>query len=234
MLFINNKYTKWYFNIIANAGQYSSDYYEQHHIIPKSLGGNNTDNNLVKLSAREHFICHWLLTKMVNNTKHQYQMWNAFSCMLYRENPYQQRHKISSRIFENIKKANRHIKSKKMLGENNPMFNKTHTAEARKKISEAHKGKKHSAASRKRMSEVHKGKPKSEEHKIALKEAWQKTRNKRSGKNAVFYGCNHSEETKEKIRQKVKNMPKEKCIHCGLETTKGNINRWHNDRCKFK
>lgn len=40
-------------------------YYEKHHIIPKSFGGNK-ENNLVKLTAREHFICHWLLVKMYN------------------------------------------------------------------------------------------------------------------------------------------------------------------------
>ena len=41
-------------------------YTECHHILPRCLGGNddNDDNdNLVDLSAREHFICHLLLTK---------------------------------------------------------------------------------------------------------------------------------------------------------------------------
>ena len=40
------------------------EYYENHHILPKSLGGSNDKTNLVKLTAREHFICHWLLVKM--------------------------------------------------------------------------------------------------------------------------------------------------------------------------
>ena len=39
-------------------------YYEVHHIIPKSLGGTNQQINLAMLTAREHFICHWLLIKM--------------------------------------------------------------------------------------------------------------------------------------------------------------------------
>ena len=30
------------------------------------------------------------------------------------------------------------------------------------------------------------------------------------------------------------NENKEKCIFCGIITTKGNIKRWHNDRCKNK
>ena len=66
MIFIDNKYTKWYFNIIANAkSRISVDgYIEKHHIIPKSLGGNNTKENIIALSAKEHFICHLLLPKM--------------------------------------------------------------------------------------------------------------------------------------------------------------------------
>ena len=32
-------------------------YYEKHHIQPKSLGGSNKKENLVRLTAREHFIC---------------------------------------------------------------------------------------------------------------------------------------------------------------------------------
>ena len=69
MIFIQNKYTKWYYAIIQNANQrvLSSDtYIEKHHIIPSSLGGENSKENLVKLTAREHFVCHLLLTKMVS------------------------------------------------------------------------------------------------------------------------------------------------------------------------
>ena len=36
-------------------------YYENHHIIPKSLGGSDSINNLVLLTAREHYIAHLLL-----------------------------------------------------------------------------------------------------------------------------------------------------------------------------
>lgn len=39
-------------------------YGERHHVIPKSLGGNNTKENLVRLTAREHFIVHLLLVRM--------------------------------------------------------------------------------------------------------------------------------------------------------------------------
>lgn len=59
----------------------SSCYYETHHIVPKSLGGNNAKNNLVKLTAREHFICHYLLTKIVDNVDDRNKMIWAFHMM---------------------------------------------------------------------------------------------------------------------------------------------------------
>jgi hypothetical protein len=60
VIFIDNKYSKWYFSIINNAkSRISIDgYIEKHHIIPKSLGGNNKKENIIALTAREHFICH--------------------------------------------------------------------------------------------------------------------------------------------------------------------------------
>ena len=39
-------------------------YKEKHHIIPKCLGGNNSKENLVELTAREHFLCHLLLIEI--------------------------------------------------------------------------------------------------------------------------------------------------------------------------
>lgn len=64
-MYLQNKYTKWYYSIINNAKTRNIIIYsEKHHIIPRSLGGDNSTENIVKLTAREHFICHLLLTKM--------------------------------------------------------------------------------------------------------------------------------------------------------------------------
>lgn len=38
--------------------------FERHHIVPKSLGGSNKKENIVKLTYREHFIAHLLLCKI--------------------------------------------------------------------------------------------------------------------------------------------------------------------------
>ena len=52
---LDNKYSKWYFSIIQNAKNriIENTYYEKHHIIPKSFGGDDTESNLVKLTFRE-------------------------------------------------------------------------------------------------------------------------------------------------------------------------------------
>ena len=42
-------------------------YFEKHHIVPKCMEGTNLPENLVKLTAREHFIAHQLLVKIYPN-----------------------------------------------------------------------------------------------------------------------------------------------------------------------
>ena len=230
--FLQNKYTKWYFNIILNAQNRDiSGYSEKHHIIPKSLGGSNKQANLVNLTAREHFICHWLLIKMVIEKRHRYQMWNAFSCMLYRENAGQERYKVTSKIFENIKTEGAKIKSAKFSGAENPMYGrkgeshpaygKQWTDKHRKNASISHKGHIRTLESIQKQSKKTKGRKQSLEH-IA----------NRSGTNHPGYGKELDLERKEKIRQGVLNMPLHTCEHCGKTTTKGNYKRWHNDNCK--
>jgi hypothetical protein len=77
-VFISNKYTKWYKNIVSNPT--TDGYVENHHVIPRSMGGEET----VSLSAREHFICHWLLTKMTQG-EDRLKMIAAFSKMCFQD-----------------------------------------------------------------------------------------------------------------------------------------------------
>ena len=80
-MFLNNKYLSWYNSIIANAkSRILSGYKEQHHVIPRSLGGSDDISNLVFLTAREHFICHCLLTKMTIGQSY-HKMLRAFIMM---------------------------------------------------------------------------------------------------------------------------------------------------------
>lgn len=71
-------------------------YTEVHHIIPRSFNGPNNQSNLIKLSARHHYIAHLLLAKGTNSPK----MIKALHKMIYSSNSKQLRtYKISSRTY---------------------------------------------------------------------------------------------------------------------------------------
>jgi hypothetical protein len=51
------------FAMSLNRGLKREENFHIHHIIPKSMGGNNSECNLVKLTIREHLFAHFLLAK---------------------------------------------------------------------------------------------------------------------------------------------------------------------------
>lgn len=140
-MFIDNKYKFWYFNICdkakgENRTKNKNIYYEKHHILPRSLGGTNDKENLVLLTSREHFLCHWLLTKFTIGASKR-KMLNAFSFFTTRN--------LSSKAHEIVCLKNSIAKK----GKNNPMYGATPwnkglkgeylSEEARKRVSEGHK-----------------------------------------------------------------------------------------------
>ena len=162
-MFIINKYTKWYNAIIYKALRdlNRGGYTEKHHIIPKSLSGDNSTDNLVKLTAREHFICHWLLTKMTTGENKAKMV-----CALHRMrciNGQQQRYqtKITSRVFEHIRES----LSNRMRELNTNRVRAPITEQARKNMSNAQKRRIVSENARKNMSLAQVGKKKSQETK---------------------------------------------------------------------
>jgi hypothetical protein len=135
-MFIQNKYTKWYNNIIKNRKQNTAfGYTERHHIIPKSLGGNNKKENIVKLTAKEHFICHLLLVKMTEN-KEKAKMSYALRCLVNQQNHLQQRYKITSRMYIVIKSLTREAIGNIMKGKDNPFYGKSHSVETKQRMKE--------------------------------------------------------------------------------------------------
>ena len=44
-------------------------YYERHHILPKCMKGTDDKDNLVLLTAKEHYVCHKLLTYIYSGNK---------------------------------------------------------------------------------------------------------------------------------------------------------------------
>lgn len=106
----------------------SSKYYENHHILPKSLGGVNNSYNMVLLTPREHFICHWLLVKIYpEGTEERKKMLYAFWCMKLKPTQNCERY-INARAYELLRKefVNVHQENMKVKqgGVNNSHFGK--------------------------------------------------------------------------------------------------------------
>lgn len=103
-LFIKNWHYNVYFNIVNQAKNRKTvnAYTELHHIIPKCLGGNNSRSNMVNLTAREHFICHMLLPKMVNRNSNFYYKLIKAAVSMKRNNNNQHRY-MNSKLYESIR-----------------------------------------------------------------------------------------------------------------------------------
>jgi hypothetical protein len=72
-------YQNIYNNLVQKAQSRELDgYVEKHHIVPKCMGGGNIESNIVRLSAKEHFIAHKLLVRIYPNTK---GVWYALIAM---------------------------------------------------------------------------------------------------------------------------------------------------------
>lgn len=159
MIFIDNKYTKWYYNIINNAFARTNNttYTESHHIIPKSLGGSNNPDNLINLTAKEHYICHRLLPRMLVGAQ-QKKMQYALYCITHVRNKQQiTRYIPNARLYAKIKEDWRvSIKGRVAPNKGVPM-----ASEQKEKLRQANIGKKYtrSEAYRKNMSAAKKGKP---------------------------------------------------------------------------
>jgi hypothetical protein len=113
MIFIDSKYTRWYYNIVTNAkSRILNEYSEKHHVIPKSCGGSNSKNNLVVLTAKEHFICHLLLTKAVSKI-YRSKMIYAFHGLKAKQPKqlkYRSKLEINSSLYQKIKEELSRIK----------------------------------------------------------------------------------------------------------------------------
>jgi hypothetical protein len=248
-----NKYKKWYNQIVLNGKNEKLPGHEHHHILPKSLGGTDENNNLVYITAREHFVCHWLLTKIYSTGEEHWKMLNALR-MMRAENKNQQRYdtKITSRVYAKLKEEYAILQSERYRGENNPFFGKSHTKEAKQIISDANTGKNNAMKrieEREKMRQLKTGKkrdPFSDEWKAKMSES-------ASGENNSRYGVTLTDETKKKIGNKMKGrkqspetvakkaeairgLKREKklCPHCNNEVAVNGYVRWHGDNCKEK
>jgi hypothetical protein len=101
-------YTIYYNDIINNARirQKYTGYIERHHIIPKSIGGLDTSDNIVELTAKEHYIAHHLLYhvyKNHKNTSFSIKMSMAWLCMCAFHSTTHNRFKVTARAYNKAK-----------------------------------------------------------------------------------------------------------------------------------
>lgn len=100
----------------------------KHHIIPKNLGGDNSDKNLVHVSVEDHIEMHILLSECFSvGTKEHID--NLRSARVLNKKSI-----IDKKTLEKITKS--------YVGANNPFYGKKHTQETKKKISENNKKRK--------------------------------------------------------------------------------------------
>lgn len=210
MIFIDNKYTRYYFSIIDRAkNRKINNYYEKHHIIPDCFyinrkrkgpkgtlsGDPNDSENIVKLTAREHFVCHLLLTKMVlgqQRIQMYYAIWSLINRGMHTKK-------------ENVACFNSHTYEicKHNFSEASSLLhrNKTVSNETREKLSRAKLGTTLSEQTKLKISKKLSGK----KHTTDTKK---KISNSNIGKHSTK-GRKHSDETKRKISEgnKGKIMP---------------------------
>lgn len=114
-------YKKDYFIILNEAKKKDrkkgdGNYYEEHHTLPRSWGGKDEEDNLVLLTAREHYIAHYLLWKFSEGLE-KGKMACAFLMMTDRNHRHGKDIKIiPSRAYEKLKKQRvEYIKQKAAL-----------------------------------------------------------------------------------------------------------------------
>lgn len=132
-----NKYYKWYLSI-CERNKINVQGLIKHHIDPKSfytkyakdgwkLGNPDIKNNIVFLTNKEHFICHWILTKCYEGLPKK-KMCNAFLRMC-KGNKTSKYYVIA-----------RNIWSENNKGVDNLFYGKHHTKETLQLISQKNKG----------------------------------------------------------------------------------------------
>ena len=209
--------------VLKRLSETPEGYTEKHHIVPKCMGGTDMIDNLVRLTAREHFIAHQLLVKIFPEKKtliyavvrlckqtksskifEQIRIKNSLATSELHKGKIisdlikEKLSKIGSRPYDEkfTPEIANHLKEcrrKQTSGDGNPMYGKTHTDETKQKI--RHKT---NEIFKNRFDEI--GSYITEETRCKLVEA---TR----GENNGMYGKTHTNETKQKMSTKAKLRP---------------------------
>jgi hypothetical protein len=90
-------------------------YKERHHIVPRCMGGNDDKDNIVELTAREHFLAHLLLVKIYNNN---YRLIRAVAMMCVG----QEERKTTNRLYGKIRELWKESMSECQSGKGNSQW----------------------------------------------------------------------------------------------------------------
>ena len=235
----SSHYLNRYLTLISYAIKYpmTSENDEEHHILPESMGGDNNNTNLVMLTARQHYLAHWLLWKAYKSK----EMTSAFFAMSNQNNQHQGRtRRITSRTYEVLRKEFAQLISisttklwqdpiyrQKHIDTNNTVETKTLRSQKAKELWQNPDYVEKLLASRvKARAEGRYQFSDKERKNRSLRSTGDNNPAKRPEVRAKNSGVNHYSNREGYI--------KPSCIHCGITTTPTNIKRWHNDNCKFK
>ena len=188
---------------ILNRCKGNGNYYERHHVLPKSCGGTNEENNLVLLTAKEHYIAHLLLIQCYDGVMKN-KMRYAFAMML-RSNKYHERLYSASQY--------QRIREELSLG----CMGRKLSEETKKKIGDAGRGKKYSNRKKRIYTDVEL-KRFSENGKNQIISDKEKER-----RRLFMLGRKLSDETKNKIREKAIGRPGP---NLGKKRSEETIEKW--------
>lgn len=185
-------------------------YFEKHHILPRCLGGDNSNENLVYLTPEEHYLIHQLLVKIRPDDRnliyavHRMSQTNS-TCNKGNNKSYgwvRRRHAKEASEFHKGKNLSKYQRQR--IVESNST--RVVSAETKQKISNSLKGKECSEDLRRRRSVNQLGRKYSKEFGAAIS-----------------------------TRQQGKCMsPAVSCIYCKKEGRLSGMIRWHLDHCKNK
>lgn len=243
---IDNKYRKIYNSLINNAVLQNRErtkdtVYEKHHIVPRALGGDNSLDNLVLLTPKEHYICHHLLTKFTAGPA-RHKMMLAYKMMLRSSKSNVRDFVITARMYERAKQYQSEVSR-----------HRVHSSAAREKISQSLQEWHSDPSNKEKFTEARRNQTITQEHRdnwaTKSKQFWDSLTPDereafsatRAGSRNGMYGKKRTKEEKEAVSRANKGnqyakgfkQPVRTCPYCGKEG--GNaMTRWHFDNCKLK
>lgn len=205
-------YNEFIQNILDTRGRFIENYdgvKERHHIKMRSLGGTNDEDNLIDLIDSEHYEAHKLLALENPDCKEAQYAWDM---MCRRNKDGMLTNTITASEWEEARRRWRNAFS----GENHPMYNKHHTEETRRKISEAGTGKKRTEETKQNISRALMGHTVTDEARAKMSAA---KKGKYVGENNIWFGKHLPDEVKKKLSESHKglqaggkNVKAKKCV----------------------